>query len=65
MVCRNYIELKQMMHSAPEVVHAFLDHLAEALIVYVCYQIDSGAQASMPCLSSCTVATQLLMSIFP
>ncbi|CAL5228987.1 g12224 [Coccomyxa viridis] len=41
---KHYIELKQMMHSAPEVVHAFLDHLTEALIVYVCYQIDSGAQ---------------------
>ena len=39
-----------MMHSAPEVVHALLDHLAEALIIYVCYQIDSGAQASMQCL---------------
>ncbi len=49
-MCRHYIELKQMMHSAPEVVHAFLDHLTEALIVYVCYQIDSGAQASMQCL---------------
>ena len=35
-----------MLHDAPEVLHAFLDHLAEALIVYLCYQIDSGAQAS-------------------
>ena len=52
-MCRHYIELKQMMHSAPEVVHAFLDHLTEALIVYVCYQIDSGAQASMQRLCCC------------
>ena len=51
LLCRHYIELKQMMHSAPEVVHAFLDHLTEALIVYVCYQIDSGAQASTQCLT--------------
>ena len=54
-LCRHYIELKQMMHSAPEVVHAFLDHLAEALIVYVCYQIDSGAQASMQCLTAASL----------
>lgn len=49
LLCRNYVELKQMMHQAPEVVHAFLDHLVEALITYVCYQIDSGAQASIHC----------------
>ena len=48
-----------MMHEAPEVLRAFLDHLTEALIVYLCYQIDSGAQASVwkypspPCLSTC------------
>ncbi len=33
------------MTAAPEVLHALLAHLADALAVYVCHQIDSGAQA--------------------
>jgi uroporphyrinogen decarboxylase len=32
-----------MFHN-PEVLHAFLDHLTDALITYVGYQIESGAQ---------------------
>lgn len=28
----------------PATLHAFLDHLTEALIAYVCFQIESGAQ---------------------
>lgn len=28
----------------PEILHALLAHLADALAVYVCYQIESGAQ---------------------
>mmetsp|Transcript_12003 Transcript_12003/g.30810 ORF Transcript_12003/g.30810 Transcript_12003/m.30810 type:complete len:389 (-) Transcript_12003:65-1231(-) len=35
---------KTMMMNDPEVLHAFLDHLTEALIVYLSYQIESGAQ---------------------
>ena len=38
------MKTKTIMHSTPEVLHAFLDHLTEALIVYGCYQIESGAQ---------------------
>lgn len=33
-----------IMMNQPEVLHAFLEHLTEALIVYLSYQIDSGAQ---------------------
>jgi uroporphyrinogen-III decarboxylase len=32
------------MYKAPEVLHAFLQHLTEAIIAYAGYQIESGAQ---------------------
>jgi uroporphyrinogen-III decarboxylase len=32
----------------PALLHAFLDHLTEGLIVYAGYQIESGAQVSNP-----------------
>ena len=32
------------MMNEPAILHAFLDHLTDALSRYVCYQIDSGAQ---------------------
>lgn len=35
------------MTAAPDVLHALLAHLADALAVYVCHQIDSGAQACL------------------
>uniref|UniRef100_A0A7S1X255 Uroporphyrinogen decarboxylase n=1 Tax=Tetraselmis chuii TaxID=63592 RepID=A0A7S1X255_9CHLO len=35
---------KTIMMNNPEVLLAFLDHLTEALIVYLSYQIESGAQ---------------------
>jgi uroporphyrinogen decarboxylase len=41
---RHLVVTKQMMTKNPEILHAFLAHLAEALGVYVCHQIDSGAQ---------------------
>ncbi len=36
---------QRIMTGAPEVLHALLAHLADALVVYVCHQIDAGAQA--------------------
>lgn len=36
---------KKMMVHNPEVLHAFLGHLADSLATYICYQIESGAQA--------------------
>ena len=35
---------KKMMLHNPALLHALLDHLTQALIRYVCHQIDSGAQ---------------------
>lgn len=32
------------MFQQPEILHALLSHLTDALITYVCYQIDAGAQ---------------------
>lgn len=47
-----------MMMNDPEVLHAFLDHLTEALIVYLSYQIESGAQVGIvkPTKGLCTVS---------
>lgn len=36
-----------MMFTNPEILRAMLDKLTDALIVYVCHQIDSGAQARL------------------
>lgn len=33
-----------IMFNQPAVLHAFLDHLTDALITYVGYQIEAGAQ---------------------
>ena len=41
------ILLQTMMMNNPEVLHAFLEHLTESLIVYLSHQIDSGAQVSV------------------
>jgi len=41
---RHCIQTKQMMLKNPEILRAMLDNLTDALIVYVCHQIDSGAQ---------------------
>ena len=35
---------KQMMFHQPQLLHALLGHLTDALGVYVCHQIDCGAQ---------------------
>ena len=41
---RHLMTTKQIMTQDPETLHAFLSKLADALGVYVCHQIDSGAQ---------------------
>lgn len=38
------MKTKTIMLTQPAVLHAFLEHLTEALIEYSCYQIESGAQ---------------------
>ena len=39
------MKTKKMMLHSPELLHALLNHLTEALVTYVCHQIQSGAQA--------------------
>lgn len=41
---KNCQKTKTLMTHQPQVLHAFLSHLTEALIQYASYQIDSGAQ---------------------
>ncbi|KAL4458033.1 hypothetical protein ABPG75_012898 [Micractinium tetrahymenae] len=41
---RNCRRTKTMMYNNPEVLHALLDHLTDALIAYCGYQIEAGAQ---------------------
>jgi len=41
---KTYSVIKHMAFSEPSVLHQFLDKLAEAIAVYVRYQIDCGAQ---------------------
>lgn len=41
---KNCQQTKTIMYTHPKILHAFLEHLTEALIVYVGYQIESGAQ---------------------
>ncbi|AIE75456.1 MULTISPECIES: uroporphyrinogen decarboxylase [unclassified Synechocystis] len=41
---KDYKIIKQMAFSEPAILHSFLDKIAEAIAVYVRYQIDCGAQ---------------------
>jgi uroporphyrinogen decarboxylase len=42
---KDFRNIKQLMYSTPEVMHALLDKLAQSVIVYLNEQILSGAQA--------------------
>ena len=48
--CRHCTKTKTMMLRSPELLHALLGHLADALAVYVCHQIDAGAQVIAACI---------------
>lgn len=41
---KDYTIIKSMAFSEPAMLHQFLGKLADAIAVYVCYQIDCGAQ---------------------
>lgn len=45
-LCRHCLQTKRIMMSNPEILKELLERLTDALIVYVCHQIDSGAQVS-------------------
>eukprot|EP00850_Spirogloea_muscicola_P020677 SM000223S07305 [mRNA] locus=s223:59029:71140:- [translate_table: standard] len=44
MADKNLVHTKRMMFHEPQLLHRLLDHLEEALVVYICHQIDCGAQ---------------------
>lgn len=41
---RHLLITKQIMNQNPELLHQYLAHLSDVLTVYVCHQIDCGAQ---------------------
>jgi len=41
---KHLLTTKQIMTQDPAMLHAYLAHLSDALAVYVCHQIDCGAQ---------------------
>ena len=40
------MKTKQMMFNSPATLHALLQHLADQLVYYASYQIQSGAQVN-------------------
>ncbi len=44
---KNFSVIKEMMYSAPELLHKTLDILADSVIVYLNAQVEAGAQALM------------------
>ena len=41
---KNYAVIKAMAFQEPEILHKLLDHFAQSIATYLCYQIESGAQ---------------------
>lgn len=41
---KEYLEIKKMMFSEPDLLHAILKNLADSIAEYALYQIESGAQ---------------------
>lgn len=41
---KNYVQIKKLMFTEPEVLHALLQKLADAVVTYIKYQHDNGAQ---------------------
>lgn len=41
---KNYTHIKQLMFTEPEVLHGLLQKLADAVVTYIKYQADAGAQ---------------------
>ena len=42
---KNYTHIKKLMFSNPDVLHGLLQKLADAVVTYIKYQADNGAQA--------------------
>ena len=41
---KNYTHIKKLMYTEPAVLHALLQKLADAVVTYIKYQADAGAQ---------------------
>lgn len=41
---KNYTAIKKLMFTQPEVLHALLQKLADAVVDYIAYQHEAGAQ---------------------
>jgi uroporphyrinogen decarboxylase len=41
---KNYTHIKRLMFTQPHVLHALLQKLADAVVTYIKYQADAGAQ---------------------
>ena len=41
---KNYTHIKKLMFSNPDVLHGLLQKLADAVVTYIKYQADNGAQ---------------------
>lgn len=41
---KNYTHIKQLMYTEPTVLHGLLQKLADAVVDYIKYQADAGAQ---------------------
>jgi uroporphyrinogen decarboxylase len=41
---KNYTHIKQLMYTEPAVLHGLLQKLADAVVTYIKYQADAGAQ---------------------
>ena len=52
------MKTKTMMLHNPELLHALLAHLTDALVAYIGYQIDSGAQVRIMLPTLHTSSTQ-------
>lgn len=46
---KNYTAIKKLMFTNPEVLHALLQKLADAVVGYIKYQYDAGAQVCSTC----------------
>ncbi len=42
---KDFVMIKSMGYQAPQLLHKFLEILAENIAIYICYQIEAGAQA--------------------
>ena len=50
---KNYIQIKKLMFTQPEVLHALLQKLADAIVTYIKYQVGGGWGGRCPSFAKC------------